>query len=59
MTAKRHFCFNCGEDLGVYEAYYGDVHNCGKAECNRAEQDMHRAEREEAHEKLDRDNGWD
>lgn len=58
-TAKQHHCFNCGADLGVYEAYYGDLQNCGSGECNRAEQDIHRSERDEAHEKLDRDMGWD
>ena len=56
---KRHFCFNCGEDLGIYAAYHGDIQNCGKAECNREERYQYEAESAEAHEKLDRDNGWE
>lgn len=54
---KMRHCFNCGDDLGVY-AYSDPLDHCGKQECAREAQDAARAEREEAHEQLDRDMGW-
>jgi hypothetical protein len=34
--AKMQHCFNCGDELGVYAAYYGDGPECcGKQECTR------------------------
>lgn len=57
--AKPRHCWNCGADMGLIEDKYwdrGDV--CGKPECQREAQDQARAERDEAHEKLDRDMGW-
>lgn len=56
--AKMQHCFNCGAELGVYEAYYGDLQNCGASECNRAERETHEAEREEAHQRLDDEMGY-
>jgi hypothetical protein len=56
--AKKQYCFNCGEDLGVYEAYYGDLQNCGAPECMRAERETLQAEREEAHQRLDDEMGY-
>ena len=50
---KMQHCFNCGAELGVYEAYYGDLQNCGASECTKAESETHQAEREEAHRDLD------
>jgi len=41
-------CFNCGEELGVYEHYHGDIECCGKRECNREMQRALREEREDA-----------
>jgi hypothetical protein len=52
----RH-CFNCGEELGVY-ADHDPLDDCGKMECTRAARDARAQEREEAHERLDRDLGY-
>lgn len=58
-TARERHCCVCGESLGVIEARnYQRDDTCGKLECDRAMRDMHAAEREEAHERLDRDMGW-
>ena len=58
-TAKMRHCFNCGAELGVFEnRHYDRLDTCGAQECEREVRDMIRAEREEAHEKLDRDMGW-
>lgn len=37
---------------------YDRLDNCGKQECEREARDAMQGEREEAHERLDRDNGW-
>ena len=55
---KMRFCFNCGEELGFY-ADYDPMDHCGKTECSREAQYAAEAERSEAHERLDQDNGWD
>lgn len=55
--AKMRHCFFCGEELGVY-ADYDPLDSCGKRECERAVRDALEQEREEAHERLDRDMGW-
>lgn len=57
-VAKQRYCFNCGEDIGFY-ADYERTDTCGKQECEREVRDMMRQERDEAHERLDRDMGWD
>jgi hypothetical protein len=60
-TAKERFCFNCGASLGVVERrYYDSRDTCGDAECERAAHYAYREEREEAHERVDRDfdGGW-
>jgi len=45
--------------MGVIEdKYYDRSDTCGKRECEREARDQARAERDEAHEKLDRDMGW-
>lgn len=63
MTAKaqmRH-CWWCGAELGVLTRADcwepGDT--CGRAECEREARHQEANERREAHEKLDRDRGWD
>ncbi len=34
---KRHQCFYCGEDLGVYDTFGSDdFDTCGKQECDKA-----------------------
>lgn len=59
-TAKERFCWNCGASLGVIEnKYYDRSDTCGSLECNREARHAAEAERSEAHEQLDRDNGWD
>ena len=55
--AKERFCFNCGASMGVY-ADYDRLDDCGSPECQREAQNALRAEREEAHEELDRSRGW-
>ncbi|MCR4300668.1 MAG: hypothetical protein NUV51_03585 [Sulfuricaulis sp.] len=56
--SKKQCCNWCGEFL--YETDRLDPYeHCGKPECSRAMRDEMRAEREEAHERLDRDMGWD
>ena len=55
---KMRHCFNCGEELGAY-AFYDSRDTCGKVECDREARNDFYAEREEAHERLDRDMGWD
>ena len=45
---KEHFCFNCGESLGFYVGYHGDIDACGKPECLRAEREVHQQIQEEA-----------
>jgi hypothetical protein len=54
---KMRHCFYCGDELGVY-ADHDPLDTCGKAACNRAASDAAQEEREEAHERLDRDMGW-
>lgn len=48
-------CFNCGAELGVYVAYYGDLQTCGSAECGKAEREEYRARDEEARSRAERD----
>jgi hypothetical protein len=57
-TPRRHHCFNCGEDLGEWDRFCDQNDTCGSAECNREAQWQAQAERDEAHEQLDRDLGW-
>lgn len=57
--AKMRTCWNCGDEMGVIEdKYYDSRDTCGKIECERAAGEVHEIERSEAHEQLDRDNGW-
>lgn len=56
-TAKMRHCYFCGAELGVY-ADHDRLDTCGKAECERDARDQGQQEREDAHERLDRDNGW-
>lgn len=56
---KERFCWNCGRSMGRIESrYYERTDTCGAIECSRAERDMHREEREEAHRDLDEQRGW-
>lgn len=56
-VAKERFCFSCGASMGVY-ADYDRMDDCGKQECQRAVRECYAEERDEAHERLDRDMGW-
>lgn len=57
--AIERFCWVCGVSMGVFENRYYDRHDtCGSPECERDARDAERAERDEAHEQLDRDMGW-
>ena len=58
---NMHYCLNCGESLGMFEGKQRqlDYETCGKRECEREARDAFAAEREQAHEELDRMNGWD
>ncbi len=58
MTQRMHHCFNCGEELGLFAGRPDPLDHCGKQECSRAARDALQEEREEAHERLDRDMGW-
>lgn len=58
MRAMR-YCFYCGEELGVYDDFGERYETCGKRECERAARDSQAQEREEAHEQLDREMGYD
>ncbi len=52
-------CEYCGDDLGYeVERVHGEPAVCGKRECERWVWEEAQAEREEAHERLDRDMGW-
>lgn len=56
---RRHHCAYCGQDLGIWDARYCDRNDtCGEPECNRNAREEAQAEREEAHDRLDRDMGW-
>lgn len=58
-TAKMRHCWYCGEEMGIIESrYYDQTDTCGKLECDRAARHAAEQERDEAHEKLDRDMGW-
>jgi len=56
-TKMRH-CFNCGAELGRYADHH-PLDTCGARDCERAARDAAQQERDEAHERLDRDMGWE
>jgi hypothetical protein len=59
MTARMRHCWFCGDELGMIEdRNYERTDTCGKLECNRETREAARADRDEAHEQLDRDWGW-
>lgn len=57
-TKKMKHCAYCGDELGMTENWDREPEACGKPECNREVRGMYDAEREEAHERLDRDLGY-
>jgi hypothetical protein len=58
MTEKRATCWNCGADMGPWTKFSDRNDTCGERECERAARNADCAERDEAHEQLDRDLGW-
>lgn len=58
-TAKMRHCWNCGAELGVIEnKHYDRRDTCGSPECDREARNQAQAERDDAHDELDRDMGW-
>jgi hypothetical protein len=55
--AKMRHCFYCGDPLGEYDDY-DPLDTCGKPQCERAGRDERAYQRQDAHDKLDRDLGW-
>ncbi len=55
---KMRHCFTCGTEIGRYTDY-DNLDTCGEPECNREAQNVASMQRQDAHEQLDRDNGWD
>jgi len=59
MSKKMRYCYVCGEEMGMVEDLYSDRRDtCGQLSCQREVVAEDREEREEAHERLDRDMGW-
>lgn len=60
FPGKERFCWCCGESMGwVENRYYDRGDTCGKLDCDKEARYQAQQEREEAHEMLDRNNGWD
>jgi hypothetical protein len=56
---KMRHCWSCGAEMGFIEnRYYDRRDTCGSRECEREARNRESAERDDAHEKLDRDMGW-
>jgi hypothetical protein len=55
---KMKHCAHCGEELGMTEDWDREPEACINPECKREVHAMYREEREQAHERLDRDMGW-
>ena len=57
--ARQRSCWNCGKDMGIIEdRFYDRRDTCGATECEREARYQNEAERDEAHDQLDRDMGW-
>lgn len=56
---RVRYCPYCGDDMGFIETRsYESTDPCGKTECNREAAETERADRRDAHEALDREEGW-
>lgn len=55
---KMKYCAWCGNELGPAHSFDREPESCGAPSCNREVRGMLEQEREEAHERLDRDMGW-
>lgn len=56
MAKRMKHCAWCGEDLG--EAFDNEPESCGAPTCNREVRGMQEEARQDAHDQLDRDLGW-
>ncbi len=56
MVKRMQYCFNCGEELGIYNKPFGDLDTCEKIECNRAERYAYREREKEARYQAEDDN---
>lgn len=57
--SRERFCWYCGDSMGMVEdRNYDRMDTCGRSECEREAGNSRAAERDEAHENLDRQNGW-
>ena len=48
MTIKIQYCFNCGEELGTYYSWSGDIESCGAKECEKEARYQHQCEDDDA-----------
>lgn len=55
--AKMRHCFYCGEAIGEY-VDHDPLDTCGKQECEREARNEREQQRQDAHDRLDRENGW-
>lgn len=58
---KERFCWVCGVSMGwIADRWYSKHDTCESRECAREARDAWEAEREEAHERINRDfdGGW-
>jgi hypothetical protein len=58
MTKRMQHCFNCGEQLGIFDSWPGDLDICGKIECQREQTYAYRCRDAEAQEAA-REDGYD
>ncbi len=47
MATRMQYCFNCGQELGVYASCPGDIEDCGSQKCVRAAREDMAAARED------------
>jgi anaerobic ribonucleoside-triphosphate reductase len=58
-TSRERFCCCCGASLGwLADREYERTDTCGSRQCDLEVRDMDRAEREDMHDRLDRDLGY-
>jgi len=58
-AGKVRSCWVCGADMGFIEnRHYDRLDTCESTSCLREARDAAHAERDEAHDQLDRDRGW-
>lgn len=55
MAKRMQHCWYCGEELGVYESYPGDLDTCGKSECEREARYERQAMEADAHDRAEQD----